>query len=280
MYIFVLCVSGELRCYCNEPSCVSTGYMCKSQARQCYTAVEVHGDKTRATHGCLESLPTPQHGLCSGVVNHKESSKSSRQKQNLNLQPHPSKSNSIPRASRHSSKARSAGIQPRGIPNEDGNASVPREAPSSDSDASSGLGSSSATNHVKVNSSEDDNLLKPPDLESDRSLFNSVSTSTRLPSPASEIGSSNNAVLVPPDLTKSSSSSSLSSPSSLSSLPSSSSARYPLLICCGEDMCNYIENLDFSSIATLTRQANASLHKGNLVSVFITKVIHSLGQVF
>ncbi|KAK7477097.1 hypothetical protein BaRGS_00031683, partial [Batillaria attramentaria] len=54
----------ELRCYCNESGCVSTGYMCKSAAGQCYTAVEVHGEKTRATHGCLDSVPLENRGLC------------------------------------------------------------------------------------------------------------------------------------------------------------------------------------------------------------------------
>nr|KAG5692279.1 hypothetical protein BaRGS_007187 [Batillaria attramentaria] len=38
--------------------------MCKSAAGQCYTAVEVHGEKTRATHGCLDSVPLENRGLC------------------------------------------------------------------------------------------------------------------------------------------------------------------------------------------------------------------------
>ncbi|PVD30468.1 hypothetical protein C0Q70_09734 [Pomacea canaliculata] len=57
---------GELRCYCNESGCVSTGYMCKSAAGQCFTAVEVQGDKTRATHGCLDSVPLEHRGMCGG----------------------------------------------------------------------------------------------------------------------------------------------------------------------------------------------------------------------
>lgn len=61
-----LCVAGELRCYCNESGCVSTGYMCKSAAGQCFTAVEVQGDKTRATHGCLDSVPLEHRGMCGG----------------------------------------------------------------------------------------------------------------------------------------------------------------------------------------------------------------------
>ncbi|XP_050419107.1 BMP and activin membrane-bound inhibitor homolog [Patella vulgata] len=53
---------GEIRCYCNESGCISTGYMCKSSIGQCYTAVRVEGETTRATHGC--SLPSHLE-LCS-----------------------------------------------------------------------------------------------------------------------------------------------------------------------------------------------------------------------
>ncbi|KAL8617727.1 hypothetical protein ACOMHN_053560 [Nucella lapillus] len=74
---------GELRCYCNESGCVSTGYMCKSPAGQCYTAVEMvsgedlirggssgptqgkdHHHGTRATHGCVDTIPEAQRSLC------------------------------------------------------------------------------------------------------------------------------------------------------------------------------------------------------------------------
>ncbi|XP_059179064.1 BMP and activin membrane-bound inhibitor homolog [Physella acuta] len=57
-------IEGELRCYCNESGCVSTSYMCKSSAGQCYTAVEVRGEVTHQTHGCLDHLPEEQQASC------------------------------------------------------------------------------------------------------------------------------------------------------------------------------------------------------------------------
>ncbi|KAL8602896.1 hypothetical protein ACOMHN_026856 [Nucella lapillus] len=57
---------GELRCYCNEAGCVSTGYMCKSPAGTCYTALQLQGDSTRTTHGCLDSVPSHHRSLCAG----------------------------------------------------------------------------------------------------------------------------------------------------------------------------------------------------------------------
>ncbi|GFO37912.1 Bmp and activin membrane-bound inhibitor homolog [Plakobranchus ocellatus] len=55
---------GELRCHCNESGCVATGYMCKSQAGQCFTALEVRGEVTHLTHGCLDSLSEHHQALC------------------------------------------------------------------------------------------------------------------------------------------------------------------------------------------------------------------------
>uniref|UniRef100_A0A2C9KL45 BMP and activin membrane-bound inhibitor homolog n=1 Tax=Biomphalaria glabrata TaxID=6526 RepID=A0A2C9KL45_BIOGL len=55
---------GELRCYCNGSGCVSTSYMCKSTIGQCYTAVEVRGETTHQTHGCLDSLPEEYYASC------------------------------------------------------------------------------------------------------------------------------------------------------------------------------------------------------------------------
>ncbi|CAL1530972.1 unnamed protein product [Lymnaea stagnalis] len=57
-------IEGELRCYCNESGCVSTSYMCKSIAGQCYTAVEVRGEVTHQTHGCLDNLPEEHQASC------------------------------------------------------------------------------------------------------------------------------------------------------------------------------------------------------------------------
>ncbi|KAK3741318.1 hypothetical protein RRG08_034363 [Elysia crispata] len=38
--------------------------MCKSRAGQCYTALEVRGEDTHLTHGCLDSLPEHHRALC------------------------------------------------------------------------------------------------------------------------------------------------------------------------------------------------------------------------
>ncbi|XP_076439386.1 uncharacterized protein LOC143278422 [Babylonia areolata] len=70
---------GELRCYCNEAGCVSTGYMCKSPAGRCYTLVELTGDSTRATHGCLDNVPLLHRGRC-GRTSGKQQRHSQREK--------------------------------------------------------------------------------------------------------------------------------------------------------------------------------------------------------
>ncbi|XP_015912995.1 BMP and activin membrane-bound inhibitor homolog [Parasteatoda tepidariorum] len=44
---FLSSVKCEIRCYCNQASCVSTGYMCKSSSF-CFS------DVTIGVHGCLE----------------------------------------------------------------------------------------------------------------------------------------------------------------------------------------------------------------------------------
>ncbi|ESO99695.1 hypothetical protein LOTGIDRAFT_151562 [Lottia gigantea] len=49
-------IEGEIRCYCNESGCINTGYMCKSNIGQCYTAVRFDGERTRSTHGCADTL--------------------------------------------------------------------------------------------------------------------------------------------------------------------------------------------------------------------------------
>ena len=140
LIVALFVVAGELRCYCNESGCVSTGYMCKSPAGQCYTAVEVQGEATRATHGCLDTVPVEQRGLCG------------------------------------------------------------RQAADKRSEGGGGGG-----RHDRAR--ERSELVR---------------------------GGSG---------------------------PDGSVSRFPLLICCSEDMCNYIENIDFSSIATLTR-TNGTLHRG------------------
>ncbi|XP_070565827.1 BMP and activin membrane-bound inhibitor homolog [Ptychodera flava] len=59
---------GLIRCYCDDPQCVESGYMCKSD-HGCYSEFPLEADaKSRPLgHGCVESLETLQ--LCeSGVA--------------------------------------------------------------------------------------------------------------------------------------------------------------------------------------------------------------------
>ncbi|XP_077298649.1 uncharacterized protein LOC143919927 [Arctopsyche grandis] len=49
----------HVRCYCNLPQCVTTGYMCKSPAGGCFS--ELLSDVNLARHGCIETLDTGDH---------------------------------------------------------------------------------------------------------------------------------------------------------------------------------------------------------------------------
>ncbi|KAF5306976.1 hypothetical protein FQR65_LT07198 [Abscondita terminalis] len=44
-----------VRCFCNLPACISTGYMCKSSGGGCFSEVVDQGDY-KGLHGCLELL--------------------------------------------------------------------------------------------------------------------------------------------------------------------------------------------------------------------------------
>lgn len=60
-------VEAEIRCYCNLPSCVNTGYMCKSAHNLCFSDNENGGysnDLFRSRHGCLEYLNDQKRALC------------------------------------------------------------------------------------------------------------------------------------------------------------------------------------------------------------------------
>ncbi|KAI9565579.1 hypothetical protein GHT06_009371 [Daphnia sinensis] len=46
----------ELRCHCNLPVCVTTGYMCKSAMGTCFSEIVDRSDLSRSRHGCLELL--------------------------------------------------------------------------------------------------------------------------------------------------------------------------------------------------------------------------------
>lgn len=48
---------GEIRCYCDAPHCVATGYMCKSELNACFTKVlDPLNNNSPLTHGCLDPI--------------------------------------------------------------------------------------------------------------------------------------------------------------------------------------------------------------------------------
>ncbi|KAM6977338.1 BMP and activin membrane-bound inhibitor homolog a [Aplochiton taeniatus] len=53
----VLLTKGEIRCYCDAPHCVATGYMCKSELNACFTKVlDPFNLNSPLTHGCLDPV--------------------------------------------------------------------------------------------------------------------------------------------------------------------------------------------------------------------------------
>ncbi|XP_077480923.1 BMP and activin membrane-bound inhibitor homolog a isoform X2 [Stigmatopora argus] len=53
----VLLTKGEIRCYCDAPHCVATGYMCKSELNACFTKVlDPLSSNSPLTHGCLDPI--------------------------------------------------------------------------------------------------------------------------------------------------------------------------------------------------------------------------------
>lgn len=55
---------GDVRCYCNLPACITTGYMCKSAGRGCFSDLVDHVDVYRARHGCLDLLDSDRQQQC------------------------------------------------------------------------------------------------------------------------------------------------------------------------------------------------------------------------
>jgi len=67
IYLLTLCptyAEAEIRCYCNHPSCISTGYMCKSAVGRCYSQITHEGEAAHSAHGCAENLQLPDRNLC------------------------------------------------------------------------------------------------------------------------------------------------------------------------------------------------------------------------
>lgn len=56
-YVGLSVFPGEIRCYCDAPHCVATGYMCKSELSACFTRVldPLHANSP-LTHGCLDPI--------------------------------------------------------------------------------------------------------------------------------------------------------------------------------------------------------------------------------
>lgn len=63
----VLLTKGEIRCYCDAPHCVATGYMCKSELNACFTKVlDPLISNSPLTHGCLDPGVSAADNVCSG----------------------------------------------------------------------------------------------------------------------------------------------------------------------------------------------------------------------
>ncbi|KAL1497307.1 hypothetical protein ABEB36_008292 [Hypothenemus hampei] len=58
---------GHVRCFCNLPPCVLTGYMCKSSIGLCFSDLQnsTTGQTYRGRHGCIEYLTESQRDHCS-----------------------------------------------------------------------------------------------------------------------------------------------------------------------------------------------------------------------
>ncbi|XP_049810722.1 BMP and activin membrane-bound inhibitor homolog [Schistocerca nitens] len=60
--------NGEVRCFCNVPPCITTGYMCKSVLGACFSEARLGsapaGPGARL-HGCLDMLHRDQQEACS-----------------------------------------------------------------------------------------------------------------------------------------------------------------------------------------------------------------------
>ncbi|KAJ8984981.1 hypothetical protein NQ317_016892 [Molorchus minor] len=59
----IVAYGNYVTCFCNLPSCVTTGYMCKSIGGGCFSdlldqpaATAPHSSVYRGRHGCLELL--------------------------------------------------------------------------------------------------------------------------------------------------------------------------------------------------------------------------------
>ncbi|CAH1121297.1 unnamed protein product [Ceutorhynchus assimilis] len=58
--------TDQVRCFCNLPSCVATGYMCKSSSGDCFSDLldSSRGSAYRGRHGCIEYLSESKRSRC------------------------------------------------------------------------------------------------------------------------------------------------------------------------------------------------------------------------
>ncbi|XP_008197557.2 BMP and activin membrane-bound inhibitor homolog [Tribolium castaneum] len=65
-----------VRCFCNLPQCVSTGYMCLSSEGGCFSSfldhAGHHSKDYRGRHGCLEFLSEENRAICAAASNTKK----------------------------------------------------------------------------------------------------------------------------------------------------------------------------------------------------------------
>lgn len=63
--LFVSVYPGDIRCYCDAPHCVTTGYMCKSEINACFTkVVDPLNTNSPIVHGCLGPIANAKD-ICS-----------------------------------------------------------------------------------------------------------------------------------------------------------------------------------------------------------------------
>ncbi|CAH0381308.1 unnamed protein product [Bemisia tabaci] len=56
----------DIRCFCDLPSCITGGYMCKSAGLGCFTESDQSFNREKARRGCLDTLPNKQQA-CQNV---------------------------------------------------------------------------------------------------------------------------------------------------------------------------------------------------------------------
>lgn len=63
----LVCVSGEIHCYCNSARCAAHGDVCVSQAERCFSQLSYDRLTSPGVHGCVEDLPKDDRLMCVGV---------------------------------------------------------------------------------------------------------------------------------------------------------------------------------------------------------------------